>query len=56
VTVDGVPGVLIQSNPRSSGGPRYTHYTLFWEKSGTVYALSGTGDATRGVELANSLR
>ena len=56
VTVDGVPGVLIQSNPRSSGGPRFTHYTLFWEKNGTVYALSGTGDAARGVELANSLR
>ncbi len=56
VTVDGVPGVLIQSNTRSSGGPRYAHYTLFWEKNGTVYALSGTGDATRGVEMANSLQ
>ena len=56
VTVDGVPGVLIQSNPRSSSGPRSTHYTLFWEKNDTVYALSGTGDATRGVEVANSLR
>ena len=56
VTVDGVPGVLIQSNPRSSGGPNYAHYTLFWEKSGTVYSLSGSGDPTSGVELANSLR
>jgi len=56
VTVDGVPGVLIQSNPRSSGGPRSTHYALFWEKNGTVYSLSGTGDTSRGVEIANSLR
>jgi hypothetical protein len=56
VTVDGVPGVLIQSNPRASGGPRYAHYTLFWEKNGTVYSLSGTGDPTRAAELANSLR
>jgi hypothetical protein len=56
VTVDGAQGVLIQSNPRSSGGPNTTHYTLFWAKSGKVYSLSGTGDASRGVELANSLR
>jgi hypothetical protein len=55
VTVDGAQGVLIQSNPRSSGGPNTTHYTLFWEKSDMVYSLSGTGDASRGVELANSL-
>jgi len=56
VTVDGVPGVLIESNPRQSGGPRYIHYTLFWQKNDTVYALSGTGDATRGIELVNSLK
>jgi hypothetical protein len=56
VTVDGVPGVLIESNPRQSGGPRYTHYTLFWQKNDTVYALSGTGDATRATELADSLK
>lgn len=56
VTVDGMPGVLIQSNPRTSGGPNYAHYSLFWAKSGTVYSLSGTGDPTRGVDLANSLR
>ena len=56
VTVDGVPGVLIESNPRQSGGPRYIHYTLFWQKNDTVYALSGTGDAARGLEIANSLK
>jgi len=56
VTVDGVPGVLIESNPRQSGGPRYTHYTLFWQKNDTVYALSGTGDATRAIEIAASLK
>ncbi|MBS1245779.1 MAG: putative transrane anti-sigma factor [Chloroflexi bacterium] len=56
VTVDGVPGVLIESNPRQSGGPRNVHYTLFWQKNDTVYALSGTGDATRAIEIAASLR
>jgi anti-sigma factor RsiW len=56
VTVDGAPGVLIQSNPRSSGGPRASHYTLLWEKNGMVYSLTGTGDATRGVEIADSLQ
>ena len=56
VMVDGAQGVLIQSNPRSSGGSNYTHYTLFWAKSGTVYSLSGTGEPSRGVDLANSLR
>ena len=56
VTVDGVPGVLIESNPRQSGGPRYSHYTLFWQKNDTVYALSGTGDATRAIEIAASLK
>ncbi len=56
VTVDGVPGVLIESNPRQSGGPRYTHYTLFWQKNDRVYALSGTGDATRAIEIAASLK
>jgi hypothetical protein len=56
VTVDGVPGVLIESNPRQSGGPRYSHYTLFWQKNDTVYALSGAGDATRAIEIAASLK
>ena len=56
VTVDGAPGVLIQSNARSSGGPRMTHYALLWEKNGAVYSLAGTGDATRGIEIANSLK
>jgi hypothetical protein len=56
VTVDGVPGVLIESNPRQSGGPRNVHYTLFWQKNDTVYALSGTGDATRAIEIAASLQ
>lgn len=56
VTVDGAPGVLIESNPRKSGGPNRTPYTLFWQKNDIVYALSGMGDPTRGVEIANSLK
>jgi hypothetical protein len=56
VTVDGAPGVLIQSNSRLSGGPNTAHYTLFWAKGGTVYSLSGSGDPASGVGLANSLR
>jgi len=56
VMVDGVSGVLIESNPRQSGGPRFAHYTLFWQKNDIVYALSGTGDPTRAVEIANSLK
>ena len=47
---------LTKSNPRSSGGPNYAHYALFWEKNDTVYSLSGAGDSSRGVEIANSLR
>lgn len=56
VTVDGVPGVLVQSDTRKSGGPSRTHYALFWQKSDIVYALSGVGDPARAVEIADSLR
>ena len=56
VTVDGAPGVLVQADMRKSGGPNRTHYTLFWQKNDIVYALSGTGDPTRAVEIADSLR
>jgi anti-sigma factor RsiW len=51
VTVEGVPGVLIQSNPRMGSA----HYLLLWQKDGTVYALSGF-DPTHAVEIANSLQ
>jgi hypothetical protein len=55
VTVDGVPGVLIESKPqyRSSGR---TQYTLLWEKNDTVYSLVGWDDPARGIEIANSLK
>ena len=44
VTVDGVPGVLIESRPQSRGSAR-TRYTLLWEKHDVVYSLSGWDDA-----------
>ena len=56
VTVDGVSGVLVQADSRKSGGPNRTHYTLLWQKNDVVYALSGTGDPTRAVEIADSLK
>lgn len=56
VMVDGMPGVLVQSDMRKSGGPSRTHYTLFWEKNDVVYSLAGTGDPMRAVEIADSLR
>ena len=56
VTVDGGPGVLVQSDVRKNGGLSRTHYALLWEKNNVVYALSGTGDPTRAIEIADSLR
>ena len=56
VTVDGGPGVLVQSDTRKSGGPSRTQYALFWQKNDIVYALSGTGDPARAIEIADSLR
>ena len=55
VTVDGVPGVLIESRPQSRG-PARTHYTLLWEKRDVVYSLSGWDDVMKGIEIANSLQ
>ncbi|HEY6291096.1 MAG TPA: zf-HC2 domain-containing protein [Terriglobia bacterium] len=50
--VDGVEGTLISmpSQRRRSAG-----YTLIWIKDRVVYSLSGSGDASNAVELADSL-
>lgn len=49
VTVDGVQGALIRNTQRHS-------YMLIWAKDGMTYALAGSGEAARGLEIANSLR
>lgn len=49
VTVDGVPASLIRHTERLS-------YMLTWVKDGIIYSLAGSGEAARGVEIANSLR
>jgi len=49
VTVDGVPGTLIRHSERLS-------YLLIWAKDGILYSLAGSGEAARGLEIANSLR
>ena len=51
VMVDGVAGTVIMQSERSE----FPHYLLVWIKDGTVYALTGPGDAQSAVELANSL-
>jgi hypothetical protein len=49
VTVDGVPASLIRHTERHS-------YVLTWVKDGIIYSLAGSGEAARGLEIANSLR
>ncbi len=49
VTVDGVRGTLIRHSGRLS-------YMLLWVKDGVIYALAGSGEAARGIEIASSLR
>lgn len=48
VSVDGVNGNLV------SGG-QSQQYTLVWIKNGVVYALTGNGDTTEALKLANTL-
>ncbi len=55
VNVDGTQGVLIESRPQSRS-MRRTQYTLLWQKNDVVYGLVWWNDATRGIEIANSLR
>lgn len=51
VSVQGVTGTIFFSR-YSEGGS----YNLMWVKDGIVYALSGAGDVSTALELANSLK
>ena len=51
--VDGVEGTLIQSESPYRPAPEYL---LTWIKGDIIYAISGKGDHTKALELANSLR
>jgi len=55
VTVDGVQGVLIESKPQYRCA-RKVQYVLLWQKNDVVYGLTLWDDATRGIEIANSLK
>jgi hypothetical protein len=52
VQVDGVTGTLIQRNANSRSG----EYMLLWLKDGLIYALTGPGDASAALQIANSLQ
>jgi hypothetical protein len=52
VFVDGVEGTLIMQSQRSD----YPEYLLVWIKDGVVYALTGPGEATAALEIADSLK
>ena len=53
VRVDGVTGTLISQKAVED---RPEGYTLLWLKNGIIYSLTGFGDATQAVRLADSLR
>jgi Putative zinc-finger len=50
--VDGVEGTLISMPAR---GKRPAGYSLIWIKNGIIYSLSGAGDASNSLTLADSL-
>ena len=52
VTVDGVNGTLIETNPhgRSPG-----EYALVWVKNGIIYSLAGAGTPDRALAAADSI-
>jgi len=51
VKVSGTNGTLL-----SMAGRRGPGYALIWTKNGLVYSLTGFGDSSQAVELANSLK
>ena len=51
VKVDGTNGTLL-----SMAGRRGPGYALIWTKNGIVYSLTGFGDSSQAVELADSLK
>ena len=52
VSVDGVTGTLIQSTSRYG----MNSYVMLWVADGVVYALSGNGEASTALTLANSIK
>jgi hypothetical protein len=52
VQVDGVTGTLVREDPDSD----HPEYVLIWAKNGLVYAISGAGDSSQAVQMANSLK
>ena len=52
VVVDGVDGILVLQEPRNNG----RNYVLVWVKDDILYALTGPGDETTALTIANSLR
>jgi anti-sigma factor RsiW len=52
VQVDGVSGTLVEQSPDYS----HPRYMLMWVKDGILYDLSGVGDTSAGIKLANSLQ
>jgi len=50
VSVDGVNGYLIER------APDHSQYVLVWVKNGIIYAISGYGDGTVALGMANSLK
>jgi hypothetical protein len=51
VKVNGANGTLL-----SMAGRRGPGYALIWTKNGLVYSLTGFGDASQAVGLAESLK
>jgi hypothetical protein len=51
VNVAGVKGTLLAMGRRRGPG-----YTLIWSKNGIAYALSGFGESSGAVALANSIK
>jgi hypothetical protein len=51
VKVNGTNGTLL-----SMAGRRGPGYALIWPSNGIVYSLTGFGDSSQAVELANSLK
>jgi hypothetical protein len=50
--VDGVTGTLITQNLNSPRG----QYVLAWIKDGILYGLTGPGNGSNAVDIANSLK
>jgi hypothetical protein len=52
VSVDGVTGTLVTQNR----GPARGQYVLAWVKDGIMYGLTGPGDGSNALDIANSLK